>query len=57
LGIMIGLLFWVLNSGLTGYIIAWSVIFLVFVVFMIFLFFVWGKSRIRQEKQMIIAEQ
>jgi hypothetical protein len=24
---------------------------------MIFLFFVWGKSRIRQEKQMIIAEQ
>ena len=48
LGIFVGFLFWVLNGGLNGYVIAWSIVFLVFTILMIFLFYVGGKSRIKE---------
>jgi hypothetical protein len=51
---MIGLLFWVLATGLDGYTIIWCIIFLVFVVGMVVLFYVWGKGRIREEKRLIV---
>ena len=54
---MLGFLFWVLNSGLTGYTIAWSVMYLVFVAVMIILFWIFGKSRIREEKRLIAEQQ
>lgn len=57
LGIMLGFLFWVLNNGLMGYTIAWSVMYLVFVATMIILFWIFGKSRIREEKRLIAEQQ
>lgn len=57
LGIMIGFLFWILAAGLEGYTIAWSVVFLVFVAFMFMLFYIGGKSRIKEEKRLIIEQQ
>jgi hypothetical protein len=54
LGIMLGFLFWVLSAGLTGYTIAWSTTFLVFAVIMIILFYYGGKSRIKEEKRLIV---
>jgi hypothetical protein len=53
LGVMIGFIFWVLSGGLEGYTIVWSIVFLCFVTIMMVLFFVGGKSRIREEKQLI----
>jgi hypothetical protein len=57
LGLMIAFLFWVLNAGLTGYIICWSVVFLAFVSIMIVLFYFGGKGRIKEEKRLIIEQQ
>jgi hypothetical protein len=54
---MIGLLYWVLNAGLVGYTICWSVVSLVFAVIMIIMFFVGGKGRIKEEKRLIIEQQ
>jgi uncharacterized membrane protein len=54
---MIGFLFWIMTAGLEGYTIVWSIVFLVFTVLMIFLFFIGGKSRIREEKRLIIEQQ
>jgi len=53
LGIMIGFVFWVLNSNLRDYVNIWSAILLAFIVFMIILFYFGGKDRIRDEKRMI----
>jgi hypothetical protein len=39
LGVMIGLLFWILASGLANYTIFWSVVLLVFVAVLMILFF------------------
>jgi hypothetical protein len=57
LGAMIGLLFWILASGLANYAICWSVIFLLFVAVLIVLFFFGGKSRIKEEKRLVIEQQ
>ena len=54
---MIGVLYWVLNAGLVGYTICWSVVFLVFAAIMIILFFDGGKGRIKEEEQLIIEQQ
>jgi hypothetical protein len=48
LGIMIGFLFWVTNKGLEGFIIVWSIIFLVFLPIMMAFFYVGGRGRIRE---------
>lgn len=57
LGIMIGFIFWVINSNLKVYVNIWSAILLGFVVLMIILFYTGGKDRIRQEKLMIASKQ
>ena len=57
LGAMIGLLFWILATGLANYTIFWSVVFLVFVAVLMVLFFFGGKSRIKEEKRPVIEQQ
>jgi hypothetical protein len=58
LGIMIGFLFWVINTNdLQTYINIWSGVFLFFVLAMTVLFYTGGKDRIRQEKKMIEQKQ
>lgn len=53
LGIMIGFLFWVLAGGLSGYIMTWSIVFLVFTFLMLILFYFGAKGRIKEEKKLI----
>jgi hypothetical protein len=50
---MIGLLFWVLIGGLSGYTVVWSIVFLCFTFVMMILFYYGGKNRIKEEKRMI----
>lgn len=57
LGIMLGFLFWVLNGGLVGYTIVWSIVFLVFTMMMMILFYIGGRGRIREEKKLIAEQQ
>jgi uncharacterized protein YacL len=57
IGLMIGFLFWVTEKGLNDYIIVWSIVFLVFTVFLIIAFYVGGRSRIREEKRLIVEQQ
>lgn len=54
---MIGSLFWVLNKGLEQSIQVWSIVFLAFTAFLIIAFSVGGKTRIREEKRMIVEAQ
>ena len=57
LAVMIGFLFWVLDTGLEVYTIVWSIVFCVFVFFMIIAFYVGGSDRIREEKRLIQEAQ
>jgi hypothetical protein len=50
---MIGFIYWVVNTGLENYIIAWVAIFLAFVTIMLILFYFGGKQRRRLEKELI----
>ena len=57
LGFMIGSIFWVLNKGLEQTIQVWSIVFLVFTAILIIAFYVGGRTRIREEKRMIVEAQ
>ncbi len=54
LGMMLGLMQWVLKEGLEGFVQVWSIIYLVFVIILIIAFFVGGRARIRESKKMIM---
>jgi uncharacterized protein YacL len=57
LGIMVGLLYWVTNKGLEAFVQVWSIIELIFIVTAIIAFYVGGKTRIREEKRLIVEAQ
>jgi uncharacterized protein YacL len=57
LGIMIGFMFWVINTNLWNYTIVWVIVTLVFIVTMIILFYIGGKGRIKEEKERIAQAQ
>ena len=57
LGVMIGFLFWVLETGLEVYTVVWSIVFCVFVFFMIVAFYIGGRDRIVEEKRLIQEAQ
>lgn len=53
LGIMLGLMNWIMTQGLDSFAQIWSVVFLLFVMVMIVAFYVGGVKRIKEEKRMI----
>jgi uncharacterized protein YacL len=57
LGIMVGLLYWVTNKGLESFVQVWSIIELIFIVTAIIAFYVGSKTRIREEKRLIVEAQ
>lgn len=57
LGMMIGFIFWGISGGLANYILVWSIVLVLFMVIMMIVFFVGGKSRIREEKELIEQNQ
>ena len=57
LGFMVGSLYWVTRNGLEQSVQVWSIIFLLFLLFLIIGFYVGGKTRIREEKRLIVEAQ
>lgn len=57
LGIMVGLLYWVTNKGMEQFVAVWSILELIFIAGLIIMFYVGGRTRIREEKRLIVEAQ